>query len=370
VNHWPTAVQASLLQAGLLRGDEAVEAWHRIEPGLDLRGLDPASVRLLPLVHANLARRAPRARRLADLRDVYASSWLWNQRLLARARRLVGALRSAGIEALALKGLALVLTSYRDVGARPMGDVDVMVPVDRVRAATRVLRAAGWAPSYTLTPGFLRVRHAAPFRLESGEECDLHWRVFEEGGPTPLDDDWWRHSTAVDMGGAEIRVLCPADQLLHVCIHGAKWTPLPSIRWIADAITILEAGGIDWPRLVAGARARRFTLRARETLCYLSSAMGASIPADVLQRLSGLPVSPLERLERRLRNRAHPRLGELPLYWCNYVRARPRAVLRPLGFARYLQAAWDLPSLADVPGHALALAVRRLTAPRVRPSAP
>lgn len=256
------------------------------------------------------------------------------------------------------------MTSYRDVGARPMCDIDVLVPAGRVCAATTVLRRSGWSPGYDLTPAFMRVRHAAPFRRESAEECDLHWRIFEEAGAASLDDDWWAHATAVDVEGTRFRVLCPADQLLHVCVHGAKWTPLPAIRWVADALTILRAGGVDWPRLVAGAHARRVILTARDTLWYISSTMGAPIPAEVLRSLSRLPISPLERLEHRVRSRAHPILGELPAYWCNYLRTRRAAILRPLGFARYLKDAWALRSVAGVPRRALTLAARRLTAQR------
>jgi hypothetical protein len=88
--------------------------------------------------------------------------------------------------------------------------------------------------------------------------------------------------------------------------------------------------------------------------------MGASVPAETLAELSRQPLSPLERLEHRIRSRRHPMLGELPAYWCNYLRGRQGGRLRPLEFARYLQSAWDLPSLSDVPRRAVMLAARRL----------
>ncbi len=73
--------------------------------------------------------------------------------------------------------------------------------------------------------------------------------------------------------------------------------------------------------------------------------MGAAIPAEVLP---------------------HPILGELPAYWCNSLRGRPGAALRPLGFARYLQDAWVLGSVVGVPRRALTVAARRLTMRRWR----
>ncbi len=94
MNYWPTEDQSLLLRAGLLSGDAAIEAWHQVEPRLDLQRLDQASRRLLPLVYANLRRHAPSAGRLADLREAYSTTWLWNQRLLGCARQVVDALRA------------------------------------------------------------------------------------------------------------------------------------------------------------------------------------------------------------------------------------------------------------------------------------
>ena len=53
-------------------------------------------------------------------------------------------------------------------------------------------------------------------------------------------------------------------------------------------------------------------------------------------------------------------LGELPNYWCHYLRGKRAGVVAPVGFARYLQRAWQLPSVADVPMRIVSLATRRV----------
>lgn len=88
--------------------------------------------------------------------------------------------------------------------------------------------------------------------------------------------------------------------------------------------------------------------------------MGAAIPTETLAKLSSLPLSPLERFEHWVKRREHGVLGDLPSYWCHYLRARSGGILRPLGFARYLQRAWELESITHVPRRALALAAGRL----------
>lgn len=65
----------------------------------------------------------------------------------------------------------------------------------------------------------------------------------------------------------------------------------------------------------------------------------------------------VERIEYRVRSREHRLLGELPTYVFNCLRGERRPLL---AFPGYLRDAWGLESLAAVPGHALALAVRRV----------
>ena len=131
---------------------------------------------------------------------------------------------------------------------------------------------------------------------------------------------------------------------------------------------IIAAGGIDWLRLADGAGKRRFVLRMRESLEFLRTAFGAPIPEAVVADLRARPATRLEHLERRILSREHRLLGQLPVYWCHHLRAHdgvplPAAVAT---FARYLQHAWGLEALREVPRNALARAVRRLGGRRLR----
>ncbi len=45
------------------------------------------------------------------------------------------------------------------------------------------------------------------------------------------------------MGRATTSCLCPEDQLLHILVHGVRWTRVPHVRWVADAALILRAAG-------------------------------------------------------------------------------------------------------------------------------
>jgi hypothetical protein len=229
-----------------------------------------------------------------------------------------------------------------------------------------VLTGAGWSPSRAVTPDFISVQHAAALREAGGStSCDLHWHVYWECCGPRADDDLWARSRPLHFEGLLSRALAPADQLLHLCVHASRRANRPQLLWIPDALLVLQAGGIEWSRLVAEARARRFVMRAAAMLAYLRRNFTAPIPEGVLRQLQSLPVSRLERFEFAVGNRRQGVLGELPSYWCNYRRLRGDGQVGwPLGFLRYLQQTWQLPSLGEVPRAAMERARTRMRAIR------
>lgn len=356
-NYWPTAEQEQLLKAALFPGEAGLAAWSRAEATMDPERLGLASRALLPLVCGNLAAYGVRGPRVDLLKAEYRATWRQNQRLLHQVRPVVSALEQAGISVIVLKGLALGARYYRDLGLRPMADADLLVPPAMIGGAREVLGELGWQAWYPLTPGFVRVRHAAGFSDRIGCRCDLHWRVFEEPGPGAADDELRAAAETVRFEGTKFRILAPTDQLLHVCGHAARWAPTPGIRWVADAALIIRDGPIDWDRFAEQTVRRQFVLRMRAMLGYLRTTMEVDIPSSVLARLAAASASVLERLEYRIRRREHRLLGELPAYVFNCFRGERRPLV---ALPRYLQDAWGLESLTQVPPHLVERALRRV----------
>ena len=358
--YWPSPHQETLLRAALSDGAAARRAWELVRPGLDPERADHASQQILPLLGANLARLGvtdPLVNRLATLRERTGAE---NRALFAAGRQILLALHAAGVDTLMLKGGALAVSVYRDIGLRPMGDLDVLVRTGQARAAVEALAAAGWCGRAAVTPEYIRTQHAADLFAAGDLKCDLHWHVYWECCGPDADDELWAASVPLAFAGVDTRTLAVADQLLHVCVHGSRRARRPGIRWIADALAVLRAGGVDWARLLGQAAERGVVLRAGTMLLYLRDAFAAPVPDEVVGELQALPVSWLERVEYRVGNRPQGLLGELPSYWCNYRRLRRAAGGSPLGFPRYLQQTWKLGSLGQVVGAALNRAAQRV----------
>jgi hypothetical protein len=166
------------------------------------------------------------------------------------------------------------------------------------------------------------------------------------------DHSFWAHSVPIEMGGIQTRALGPADQLLHVCVHGARWTPLPPLRWVADALLVMRRAGdaLDWGYFLEQAQRLRVTLPLRDTLSYLRQHFATDIPAGVVAALAASTTERIDRQFYRLKAMAPGFLGGLPLTYYHYRVLAAGAGLRvtPSGFWRHLQATWGLARPASV----------------------
>jgi hypothetical protein len=345
----PDARERLLLRAALLEGAPARsswDAWRRAGGSIHDVGL--ASFRLLPLVYRTLESAGIDDPDLPVLKGVYRHAFVCNQRLVASVGPSLDALRAAGIETMVLKGAAAGAVHYRDMGARPMDDVDLLVRPQDAERALAVLCAQGWSALPRLdAQRMMRSQHALPLANADGGHIDLHWRALPE---SVRDDDFWAAAVPTALGTATTLAPGPADQLMHTCAHGVKFGGAP-LRWIADAAMILRSAGghLDWPRLVAAVTEREVSLRTATCLSLLRDLLGAPIPGDVLAELDQLRTGRRERLLLALARQ--PVLGgNWVVMWDRY---RRRVAAGEDGYAyhdflEYVADVYHLPSRAAI----------------------
>jgi len=365
---WPNQEQELLLRAALLRGADSLRAWEQWRADVDIDHLDVGSQRLLPLLYRNLSVQGVADPLMTRYKGAYRRTWYDNQLLIHRVSDLLRCFSAAGIETLVLKGAALALRHYGDLALRPMSDLDVMVPLEKSAAAIRVMTESGWQPLPRTQEGFneryLEIVHAHGFTHPGRGECDLHWHLFPECCEPDADNDFWEQAVPFELNGVATRTLSPTDQLMHVCVHGAAWNPIPPIRWVADAMTIMNSSSIDWKRMVTQAQKRRLMLSLRGTLQYLSSHLAAPVPLEILDSLEKIPYTRTELAEYRYKteNYEPKALGFLPLLWFRYLRlhAEERPHRRLIGFGKYLMGFWGADHMRELPSYAARMALRRV----------
>ena len=307
----PTEQQLLLLRAALLEGQPAIDAWTRWRAGGGLARIAAGSVVLLPIAYRNLVNHGVRDAAIDYARRLYQVTDLKNEQLFRSLSSLLESFRAAGIETMIMKGTALALLHYQDLGMRSMGDVDLLTRPDDVAAAVELLtdlewRRTGRAPR-NLTKTYLSARRAMNFSSASIAKLDLHWHVMDETQRPGGDEPFWSESIRTAVHGVETRAMSPADQLFHVCAHETRWTPAPLPRWVADVVTVLKTSrdDIDWDRFATHARRLRLVLPVREALEQVAEAVEWAVPTRVLSELHRLPVSTED--ERRYKARCLPK---------------------------------------------------------------
>ena len=226
----------------------------------------------------------------------------------------MAAFDAEGIPTLVLKGAALATLYYRDVGLRPMGDIDMLVPHAQRDQALSLLVKSGWHRRDTLADS-LDLGHGYALDHPSRPKVDLHWRVGWEfclrDDPDRSTEPFWAGAVSLPLGPRALvpaRTLCAADHVLHLCAHGTRASGAAILRSLADATTVISAGVLDWDRLVDHAQRYHLSQIVYEVLTYLEQTTTVGVPQQARDALAACPLGLRDRLV--FGARANPRRWE------------------------------------------------------------
>ena len=273
-----------------------------------------------PLLHRNLKALAdpvdiPPAER-DRLRARYVATAGDNLLRLEQFSEVVLALDAVGVPVIALKGIDLAERVYRNIAARPMTDIDILIADDHMHQAVSTLLERGYR---CLHPGDERVLAASPdgrYRVEPGHKhfldlvapdgagrLDLHSSLVAARSPFRIDvSKIWKEACNATIHGAEVRVLSPEHQLLYCGLHAGSHLFEQGLRAIADTAEIIEHHGqsLDWTEVVETARRWRAERGVYLTLRLTQELLASQVPDEALVSLqpAGIPDSVLSQAKR------------------------------------------------------------------------
>ena len=364
-----TASQELLLRASILKTQDAISAWNAFKESVDIDSIDPASLRMLPLLYRNLLFHRVEDQEMDRLKGVYRLTWYKNQMLFYRMQSVLNLFHEAGIRTMILKGAALSLLYYQDRGVRPMADFDVMVRTEDLQPAIDILEKSGWKaldnkPLNALTQ---KVRHAHGFSDNTQNQFDLHWHLLPEFCTDDSDKDFWDKAVTLNFDGVPTATLSHTDHLFHILMHGAEWNKVSTLRWVADAAVIMDKarGSIDWQRLAGLARALSLSLAVKSNLRYLSGLLNCAVPQELMREIEAIPVSRLEERAYQAKLHSYGFMGILRADYLRYlIYARPdsgRAFSdTPAAFLRFLKYYWGKESLWQLPAPMVLKTLKRM----------
>ena len=291
ITAFPTPEEGLALQASLLEGEAAIEAWRKLSKSAATP--ESAGVAwIAPLLMANLKRLLPEDPWVRDNPHFLTPCELKARAILESAQATLRALEEASIPTMALKGLALGVSVYPSPGLRTVSDLDILVPGKDLVRAIAALKRRGFrsGPAEPRTAADLRANHAHVLVPEKRHEpiLDLHWHVLASARADDDDPFFWTAARPLRVGAVTTLGLCPEDQLLHALVHGVRWTRMPHVRWVADAALIIRARGKDFDveRFLEGTRRFDAVVPVQEGLRHLADLVGEG--RELLERAASL----------------------------------------------------------------------------------
>ncbi len=238
-----------------------------------------------------------------SLRQAYIDTALRNALLLDELGRVLRLLAQAGIPAIILKGAALAEAVYGNAALRPMLDLDLLIPAERVAEAVALLEEIGYQSAGVEVAAGVTLAYENEVMLGkndcTGTALELHWSLIDSPHyQRTLAMAWfWQTGQPAMVAGAPARVLGLEAQVLHLCAHLLLHHRGRGLLWQMDIVALLHAWGgrIDWDLVLAQAAAFDLVLPLRQVLAELAATWHAPVPALVLHRLAALSPSPAEQ---------------------------------------------------------------------------
>jgi len=203
-----------------------------------------------------------------SLRLNYSVTWIKNQIIFKELESLAKTFKQADIPLVLLKGACFALTIYPDIGLRPMGDLDILVPGSRLSKAVQIAQSFGYVDTIPdASPGLRALLNHEICMQKTGPQAitlEIHNSlVADKAFSYAVPVDWfWEQSEP--LGGTlqarfePLRMLTPTAQVLYAAAHamlqhGGKVAPL---CWFFDLDRLIRSydGRMDWDLLLSQAR--------------------------------------------------------------------------------------------------------------------
>jgi hypothetical protein len=225
------------------------------------------------------------------LRALRRSHTLYTMNLIAEMFRLFDSFAAFGVEALVIKGPVLSARCYGDPGLRQYGDLDLIVRDRDILSVSELMIRLGYEPSVPLTailakkiPGEYVFRQSTTKLL-----VEFHTEGTFRYHPRPLPlENIFKRQTRVSIDSNEIPALAPEDELVLICIHGAKhfWEQL---SYTADVAAFVSNQALDWARVQSAAEEVCGERMLYVGLRVAADTLGVSLPAGVATHVRSDP---------------------------------------------------------------------------------
>ena len=242
-----------------------------------------------------------------------------NEAFQSAIKEIYSKLECLEIPAILLKGGATLCDNlYQDLGARMMGDIDLLVKTQHAEPVRNLLLQLGYEEQPDCFTGFLGyfntyTAHHLPRQLKPGTPVvvEIHFQTaLGQAGRVMQTDSSWKHKKMMSWKGLHPAVLLPTYRLLHNTVHSpvqdkmfiTSKIPLRDLAEFAYLVRRYESI-IDWREWLGKGSKQGLDREFRVYLTLAHRLMDMPFPEDLSKiKFAGVHVA---RISNAANNRAN-----------------------------------------------------------------
>ncbi len=250
--------------------------------------------------------------------------------------RIIRALSGLDVTIILLKGAAYLLAELPPGRRRFASDVDILVPKEHLELVERTLLGAGWQRADVTDYDdryYRQWMHEIPPLLHPDRlfVVDIHHTILPTTHRYKPDANALLAS-AVQLDNPSLKVLCPADMVLHSAVHLFTEEFVLGLRQLADLHDLLEYFGKTegfWDELLDRSRLHGLDRILYYLVCYARRCLGTNIPTYVETSVEShapnmivrviMDVLVMSAMKTSVPGKLHP--GRAIALWFLYVRS-------------------------------------------------
>jgi hypothetical protein len=237
---------------------------------------------------------------MKNLEKMYYSNLARNILLYDELSKILTAFKKAGIDTIVLKGAFLAEEIYKNIGLRPMNDIDLLIKEEDLQKAKIELVKLKYSATIIFSTKFHEQFQTAwseelPFIHQDKKiDIEIHWDIEPRQNHYKVDiNKFWNNTKSVKIAGIETLTFAPEDILQHLCLHVHKHVNLgsaPPARPLRDYCDIAEVtryynDTINWNYLLKSSKEYGIEEPIFQGLFISKEYFGALVPEDILSEL-------------------------------------------------------------------------------------
>ena len=246
---------------------------------------------------------------LGELKTIYHVVLGRNILIYQTLENIANSFSKEGIPFLVFKGVSLAESVYKNLGLRPMGDVDILVKIQDVPKADRILDNLGYKKPFIFND-FSRLSYSAyrnSFLYHKSDAYPSHvhlfWHIvnlfpYNKDIVGRIDmDKIWNDSIELAAGDITVRIFSLYHQIIYLCMHALThlYKPFMLLCDISELVHS-EKEKIDWDCLIRETVNFGLSKYVYYGLYFAREILGADIPSNALSRLKPRRISVFEQM--------------------------------------------------------------------------